>query len=218
LTVAPALDFQPARRAWLRAGAAALLLPALPLRAQDDPVALLRAFVRDVASGSASFTQTVTAPNGGRTRTSQGRFEFQRPNRFRFEYARPFEQLIVADGQRVWIHDPDLQQASSRRLGDALGATPAALLAGASLEPAFALSAEPPADGLAWALARPTERDGPFQSMRVGFRGRTLAAVEITDSFGQRSLLRFTDFAANAAVPAERFRFVPPPGTDVIEQ
>lgn len=210
------------RRVLLRAGGAALLLPALQVRhvrAQDaDPVALLRAFVRDVASGSASFTQTVTSQGGGRTRTSQGRFEFERPNRFRFEYARPFEQLIVADGQRVWIHDPDLQQASSRRLGDALGATPAALLAGASLEPAFVLSAEPPADGLAWALARPTERDGPFQAMRVGFRGRTLAAVEITDSFGQRSLLRFADFAANVPVPAERFRFVPPPGTDLIEQ
>jgi outer membrane lipoprotein carrier protein len=209
---------RPSRRALLLGSGAALLLPWLSARAQDDPVALLRAFVRDVASGSASFTQTVTAPNGGRTRTSQGRFEFQRPDRFRFEYARPFEQLIVADGQRVWIHDPDLQQASARRLGDALGATPAALLAGASLEPAFTLSAEPPSDGLAWAMARPAERDGPFQSMRVGFRGRTLAAVEIADSFGQRSLLRFTDFAANVPVPAERFRFVPPPGTDVIEQ
>jgi outer membrane lipoprotein carrier protein len=215
--LAPA-SFQPIRRVLLRVGGAALLLPALPVLAQDDPVALLRAFVRDVTSGSASFTQTVTAPNGGRTRTSQGRFEFQRPDRFRFEYARPFEQLIVADGQRVWIHDPDLQQATSRRMDDALGSTPAALLAGASLEPAFTLSAESPSEGLAWVLARPRERDGPFQAMRVGFRGRTLAAVEITDSFGQRSLLRFADFAANVPVPAERFRFVPPPGTDVIEQ
>lgn len=200
--------------------AALALAGTAPARAQApaDPVQTLREFVRDVASGSASFTQTVTAPDGGRTRTSSGRFEFQRPDRFRFEYLRPFPQLIVADGKRVWIHDPDLNQASSRRVGDALGSTPAALLAGGSLDAGFTLSAEPPRDGLQWALARPKAADGAFQSMRVGFRGRTLAVVEITDSFGQRSVLRFDDFAANAAVPAERFRFTPPPGTDVIEQ
>jgi outer membrane lipoprotein carrier protein len=199
---------------------AAGLLCAGPALAQSpsDPVQTLREFVREVASGSASFTQTVTAPDGGRTRTSSGRFEFQRPDRFRFEYLKPFPQLIVADGRRVWIHDPDINQASSRRVGDALGSTPAALLAGGSLDEGFTLSAEPPRDGLQWALARPRAGDGAFQAMRVGFRGKTLAVVEITDSFGQRSVLRFADFAANAAVPAERFRFTPPPGTDVIEQ
>jgi outer membrane lipoprotein carrier protein len=186
--------------------------------AQADPVQRLRDFVREVTSGSAAFTQTVTAADGGRSRVSTGRFEFQRPNRFRFEYLKPFEQTIVADGQKVWIHDPDLNQASSRRVADALGATPAALLAGGALEAEFVLSAEPARDGLEWALARPRRSDGPFQAMRVGFRGKLPAVVEITDSFGQRSELRFTEFAANAAVPAERFRFRPPPGTDVVEQ
>jgi outer membrane lipoprotein carrier protein len=205
------------RRHLLGACALVVLMP-LSATAQTDPVQTLRDFVRDVASGTASFTQDVTSGDGARTRTSHGRFEFQRPDRFRFEYQRPFQQLIVADGQKVWIFDPDLEQASSRRMGDALGATPAALLAGGSLDRAFTLSAEPARDGLIWALAKPKERDGPFQSMRVGFRGRTLAAVEIIDSFGQRSLLRFADFAPNVPVAAERFRFVPPPGTDVLEQ
>jgi outer membrane lipoprotein carrier protein len=191
---------------------------AAPGLAVADAVDTLRNFVRDVTSGSASFTQTSTAAEGARQKLSSGSFQFMRPNRFRFQYTKPFEQLIVADGQKVWIYDTDLNQVSSRRLGDALGATPAALLAGASLEEDFTLSAEPARDGLDWALATPKARDGAFQSMRVGFRGATLAVVEIVDSFGQRSTLRFADFQANATLKPEAFRFTPPAGADVIEQ
>lgn len=183
-----------------------------------DAVDTLREFVRDVKSGQAAFTQTVTSADGTRKKVSSGDFEFQRPNRFRFSYSKPFEQLIVADGQKVWIFDTDLNQASSRRLAQALGSTPAALLAGAALEPEFSLSAEPPRDGLEWALATPRAKDGAFQSMRVGFNGKTLAVVEIADNFGQRSRLVFSRFLANPALTAERFRFVPPAGADVIEQ
>ena len=186
--------------------------------AQADAVERLREFVREVKSGRAAFTQTVTSPDGARRRTSSGQFEFSRPNRFRFAYVKPFEQLIVADGQKVWMHDPELNQVSSRRLADALGATPAALLAGGSLEPEFTLAAQPSEGGLDWALATPRAQDGPFRSRRVGFRGRELSRVEIVDAFGQRSVLEFSQFAANAAMPAERFRFVPPPGADVVEQ
>ena len=178
----------------------------------------LRAFVRDVKSGRSAFTQTVTSADGTRKKVSSGEFEFARPNRFRFAYTKPFEQLIVADGQKVWIFDTDLNQASSRRLAQALGSTPAALLAGAALEPDFVLSAEPDRDGLEWVLAKPRDKEGAFQSMRVGFRGRVLSTVEIVDSFGQRSLLDFRNFVPNTPVLAERFRFVPPVGADVIEQ
>jgi outer membrane lipoprotein carrier protein len=204
------------RRGWLLA----LLLTALaaPSAAAADAVDTLRAFVRDVQSGSARFTQTSVAAEGARAKQSSGSFEFLRPNRFRFHYTRPFEQLIVADGLKVWIHDLELEQVSARRLGDALGATPAALLAGGSLEQDFTLSAEPAREGLDWALATPKARDGAFQAMRVGFRNGQLAAVEIVDSFGQRSTLRFADFQANAPLSAERFRFTPPPGVDLIEQ
>jgi outer membrane lipoprotein carrier protein len=190
----------------------------LAAAARADAVETLREFVREVKSGRASFTQTVTSPDGKRSKVSSGSFEFQRPNRFRFAYTRPFEQLIVADGQKVWIFDADLNQVSSRALGQALGSTPAALLAGASLEQDFSLSAQPAQGGLEWALATPKAPDGPFQSMRVGFRGKVLEAVEITDSFGQRSLLQFAGFAANVAVPAEKFRFTVPPGADLIQQ
>ncbi|MFY9514360.1 MAG: outer membrane lipoprotein chaperone LolA [Rubrivivax sp.] len=195
--------------------AAALLCSGL---ARADAVDTLREFVRDVKSGKATFTQTVTSPDGARKKTSSGSFEFQRPNRFRFAYAKPFEQTIVGDGQKVWIHDADLNQVSSRKIGQALGATPAALLAGGSLDTDFTLAAQPSAGGLDWALATPKAKDGQFQSMKVGFRGKDLAAVEIVDSFGQRSLLQFGGFTANAAVAPERFRFTVPAGADLIEQ
>ncbi len=186
--------------------------------AHADSVDTLKDFVRDVKSGRASFTQTVTSPDGAKRRSSSGSFEFLRPNHFRFAYAKPFEQLIVADGQKVWIYDADLNQVSVRKFSSALGATPAALLAGGSLEKDFDLSSQVPKDGLDWALATPKVKDGAFQSVRVGFKGKTLAAVEITDSFGQRSLLQFTQMAANASVPADSFKFTPPAGADVIEQ
>jgi outer membrane lipoprotein carrier protein len=186
--------------------------------AQADAVDTLREFVRDVKSGQATFTQTVTSADGKRTKTSSGEFEFARPDRFRFAYSKPFEQLIVADGAKVWMYDPELNQASSRRLAQAIGATPAALLAGSSLDADFNLKPEASSGGLDWALATPKAKDGAFQSMRVGFRGKQLAAVEITDSFGQRSRLEFGRFNGNAPVADARFRFVPPAGADVIEQ
>jgi outer membrane lipoprotein carrier protein len=194
--------------------AAALTAP----RVLADPVETLRGFVRDVKSGRASFTQTVTAPDGAKKKASSGSFDFARPNRFRFAYAKPFEQTIVGDGEKVWIYDADLNQVSSRKLGQALGATPAALLAGGSLERDFDLSNLPARDGLEWAEAKPKARDGAFQSLRVGFKDKELAALEIIDSFGQKSLLQFSGFAANTAIAPETFRFAVPAGADVIEQ
>jgi len=191
---------------------------ALSAAVSAAPVDTLREFVRDVKTGHAQFTQTVTSPDGAKKKASSGSFDFARPNRFRFAYAKPFEQTIVADGEKVWIYDRDLNQASSRRIGQALGATPAALLAGGSLDQDFDLANLPARDGLEWAEAKPKAKDGAFQSVRVGFKGKDLAALEIIDSFGQKSLLRFVAFAANAAVAPETFRFTPPAGADVIEQ
>ena len=202
--------------AWL-ALALSLVLEAGAAHAADA-VDTLRDFVREVKSGRAAFTQTVTSVDGAKKKVSSGSFEFQRPNRFRFAYAKPFEQLIVADGAKVWIYDADLNQASSRKLAQALGSTPAALLAGGSLDADFTLKAESPQGGLDWALATPKAADGSFKSMKVGFKGKELAAVEIVDNFGQRSLLQFSGFAANVAIAPEQFRFTPPAGADVVEQ
>ena len=182
--------------------------------AQADAVDTLKAFVAEVKTGRAEFTQTVTSPDGKRTKSSSGTFEFQRPDRFRFAYAKPFEQLIVGDGQKVWLYDPDLNQVSARKMDKALGATPAALLAGNNLERDFTLKAES-ADTV---LATPRHEDGTLQSLRIRFKGKELAGVEIVDGFGQKSLLSFATVSVNVALPPERFRFTPPTGADVIEQ
>jgi len=201
----------------LRVVAAALLAMSTAL-AHADAVDTLKEFVRDVKSGRSTFTQTVTAPDGIKKKSSSGSFEFVRPNRFRFAYTKPFEQLIVADGQKVWIYDADLNQASSRKFSAALGATPAALLAGGSLDKDFELAPLPAKDGLEWVSATPKSKEGSFKSVRVGFRGKDLAAVEIVDAFDQRSLLQFSQFAPGVAIAPETFQFKPPPGADVVEQ
>ncbi|WP_457394188.1 outer membrane lipoprotein chaperone LolA [Roseateles sp. P5_E1] len=183
-----------------------------------DAVDALRDFGRDVKSGKANFTQTVTSPDGKRKKVSSGSFEFERPNRFRFAYAKPFEQVIVADGHKVWIYDADLNQASSRKLADALGATPAALLAGSNLERDFTLKSQASDGGLDWVQAAPKQAESTIQSLKLGFKGKELAAMEIVDSFGQRSRLDFSAVQANVPVAAERFQFKLPAGADLIEQ
>ncbi|WP_428425376.1 outer membrane lipoprotein chaperone LolA [Methylibium sp.] len=186
--------------------------------AQADAIDTLMGFVSGVKTGRAAFTQTVTSPDGVKKKTSSGSFEFLRPNRFRFAYTKPYEQLIVADGQKVWLYDTDLNQVTVRPFTQALGASPAALLAGASVDKDFELKALPDDAGLQWVQALPRAKDGSFQSLKVGFRGKTLAAVEIVDAFGQRSRLDFSQFEADPKLLAERFSFTPPSGADVIAQ
>jgi outer membrane lipoprotein carrier protein len=209
-----------ARRARWNWAAATMLLGGLLAAAggaRADALDTLKGFVRDVKSGRASFTQVVSAPGGTRKKTSTGTFEFERPSRFRFDYAKPYEQVIVADGTRVWLYDVDLNQVTVRPLDQTLGTTPAAVLAGGTLERDFNLKAEPDEGGLQWAQAVPKAKDGGFQSLRVGFRGRELAAMEIIDAFGQRSRLDFTRVESNVRIDAARFSFTPPPGADVLK-
>ena len=206
-----------------RVRAAAMLL-ALSLCgvARADSVDTLHEFAREVKTGRAAFTQTVSSPDGAKKKTSSGQFEFARPDRFRFVYRKPFEQQIVADGRKVWLYDVDLNQVSVRAMSQALGATPAALLAGGSLDADFDLAAvsakELAKDGLDWVQATPKLKDGAFKSVRIGFRGKELAAVEIVDAFDQRSLLQFSQFTAGVNFKPDAFRFMPPAGADVIEQ
>ena len=198
----------------------ALLLFAITLGARADAVDALREFVRDAKSGRAQFTQVVTSPDGAKKKNSSGSFEFSRPNRFRFAYSKPYEQLIVGDGQKIWVYDADLQQASVRAMDKALGVTPAALLAGASLDKDFELRALPAARGLDWVQATPREKNDAtnLQSLRIGFKGKALSAVEIVDGFGQRSLLSFAELATNVTQTPETFRFVPPKSDEVLTQ
>lgn len=202
--------------------AAAFLLSA---SAWADGLQDLERFLREVGHGSAAFTQVVTMPRregegAARNRTSSGRFDFQRPSRFRFDYTRPFEQTIVADGQTLWLHDVDLNQVTARKQQDVLGSTPAALIAAGAdlktLQGVFELAAQADSDGLSWVQALPREKDGPLQRVRVGFRSGQLAVLEIADSLGQVSVLTFSQWQTDSRPSSERFRFTPPVGADVI--
>lgn len=210
------------RRLLLLAGV--LVSVGLPDLARADGLEALENFLRTARTGRADFTQVVTAParegQAPRARQSSGSFEFQRPQRFRFTYRKPYAQTIVADGQTLWLHDPDLNQVTARRQTQALGATPAALIAAApdlaALRQEFELSAAPERDGLHWVQATPRVRDGPLRGMRVGFRGAELAALEIQDSLGQLSVLRFGRLEVNITLAPETFQFRPPPGAEVL--
>ena len=205
---------------------AILFIAITPLLVRAGGLESLENFLRLTKSGRAEFTQLVTAPpkDGvlGRAKASGGSFDFVRPNRFRFIYRKPFEQTIVADGQTLWLYDADLNQVTARKQAQALGATPAALIASAgdlrTLQNDFVLADAPDRDGLQWVLATPKGRDGQLQSARVGFRGADLAVLEMLDSFGQRSVLTFTSLQSNVALEAGSFQFKPPAGVDIIRQ
>ncbi len=213
---------------------AAALLAACAVSAGATGLQSLEAFVKGVKSGRAEFTQVVTAPakegQAARSKTSSGSFEFARPNRFRFIYKKPFEQSIVADGQTLWLYDVDLNQVTARKQSQTLGSTPAALIASApdlqALQLDFTLLDAPDRDGLQWVTATPKSSDGQLQTVRVAFRQRSaavdaipeLAALEILDSFGQRSLLSFSRFELNPVLPARTFEFKAPAGADLIRQ
>lgn len=190
----------------------------------------LEDFVKSAKSGRAAFTQVVTSPSRDaqpvKSKTSSGTFEFLRPNRFKFNYTKPFEQSILADGQTLWLHDVDLNQVTSRKLAQVLNGTPAAIIAAAAdlkgLAQDFHLKAEPARDGLQWVQATPKSKDGQLQNITVGFKptgqGSELAVLEILDGFGQKSVMTFTQFEINPALPASAFDFKAPAGADVIRQ
>ncbi|WCM94579.1 outer membrane lipoprotein chaperone LolA [Acidovorax sp. NCPPB 2350] len=205
---------------------AMILIAACVQNAAADGLKSLESFMKGSQAGRADFTQTVTAPpkdgQAARTKTSSGTFEFQRPGRFKFVYAKPFEQTIVADGKTLWLYDADLNQVTQRAQAQALGTTPAALLASApdlqALRKDFALESAPDQDGLQWVQATPKAKEGQLKSVRVGFQGEQLAALDILDSFGQRSVIRFSNLQSSASLPASTFEFKAPPGADVVRQ
>lgn len=194
----------------------------------------LESFVKNTKSGRAAFSQVVTSPakdgQTPKTKTSSGTFEFLRPNRFKFLYKKPFEQAIVSDGQTLWLHDMDLNQVTARKLAQVLNGTPAAVIAAAAdlkgLQADFTLTSLPEKpglkEGLQWVQAVPKTKDGQLQSIVVGLKttgnGIELAALEILDSFGQRSVMTFSQFEVNPALAAASFQFKPPAGADVSRQ
>ena len=194
------------------------VLALLPLAAHTGGLDKLHRFLATTASARADFQQTVLDAKGALVQRALGTMEFQRPGRFRWTYVKPYDQLIVGDGQKLWIYDRDLKQVTVRNLDQALGSTPAALLAGSNdLYASFSLKEGGEKDGLEWVEAVPKAQDTPFQRVRMGFDAAgLLAAMELRDSFGQTTLLRFSNLQRNSPLDPGRFKFAPPPGTDVI--
>lgn len=190
-----------------------------------DSLKSLESFMKNMKRGQSEFTQTVTPPakegQTARAKVSKGTFAFERPGRFRFIYTHPFAQKIVADGKTLWLYDEDLNQVTQRPQAQVLGSTPAALIASnadlTEVRRQFDLEAAPAQDGLEWVVATPKVSDGQLKSVRIGFEGDQLVALDIVDGFGQRSQVRFIGMQFNVKLPADTFKFTPPSKADVLE-
>ena len=176
------------------------------------------AFNSTAKSATARFDQEVYDRNGKVVERASGTFAFARPGRFRWTYEKPHKQLLVGDGQKLWIHDPDLNQVTVKRIDQAISSTPAALLAGKDeITRLFTLRDGGSAGGLNWVEATPKAQDTGFERVRLGLQGRTLAAMELHDQLGGRTRLSFSELKANASIPPDTFTFKPPAGADVLE-
>jgi outer membrane lipoprotein carrier protein len=194
-----------------------LLAAFVSCAAQGATLDRLRAFVKETQTARAEFTQTVAGKDGRAAQTASGEFLLERPGKFRWTVQKPYKQLLVGDGQRVWIFDEDLNQVIVRKVGEALGSTPAALLAGSQdVEKAFTWKDLPASGGLEWLSATPISKETTFAEIRLGFDARGLAALELLDAFGQKSVVRFTSFERNPKLAPSSFTFTPPKGADVI--
>ena len=199
----------------LRLLAAALLFAAGTVQA--DSLAQLKQFMDGTRSARGSFTQQVFSKSGRKPQQASGTFAFSRPGKFRWTYEKPYAQLLVGDGSKLWAWDQELNQVTTKKLGQALGSTPAAILAGDnSLEKNFTLKDDGTADGLEWVEARPKADDSSFERIRMGFSGGQLKAMVLHDNFGQTTSLNFLQMERNPSLDGGLFRFVPPKGADVV--
>jgi len=176
------------------------------------------AFNTSAKTATARFEQQVFDRGGKVVERASGTFAFARPGKFRWTYDKPHQQVLVGDGTKLWIHDPDLNQVTVKRIGKAISSTPAALLAGKDdITALFTLRDAGTADGLAWVEATPKTQDTGFERVRLGLQGKMLAAMELFDQLGGHAKLAFSDLKTNVAVAPETFRFSPPKGADVLE-
>ena len=179
----------------------------------------LKAFWADVHAAKGSFTQSVVAKSGRKPQNSTGHFALARPGKLRWAYEKPYQLLLVADGEKLWSYDADLNQVTVSKMDKALGASPAALLTGESLDKHFTLTEagkSDGADGLEIVDATPKAADGTFSRVRIGLSNNLPRLMEVRDNFGQTTTLLFTEFQPNPPLGKDTFRFVAPKGADVV--
>lgn len=197
---------------------AILMLVALPLTSHAGAIEKLKSYIAATHSAQANFTQTVLDQNGKRMQSASGVMQFQRPGKFRWTYQKPYEQIIVGDGAKFWLYDVDLNQVTVKKLDAALGSSPAALLAGSNeIERGFSLKEAGAREGLEWLQASPKAQDSSFSAVTMGFDEQSsLVAMELNDSFGHKTVLRFSGMQRNPKISGAQFQFSPPAGADVI--
>lgn len=195
-----------------------LLLCLSPAVAQPAAIDSLKTFVQGTRTVRATFTQTLIDRDMRILQKTTGTMQFERPGKFRWTYEKPYEQLIIGDGVRVWFYDYDLNQVTVRKLDLAIGSSPAALLAGnGAIESNFALSENGAQGGLEWLEARPKNKEGTFELVRLGFTpAGVLTAMELRDNFGQTTMLIFSGLEKNPRLGTDVFKFTPPKNADVI--
>jgi outer membrane lipoprotein carrier protein len=185
--------------------------------AQATPATEVEKYLNGVATWSADFTQTIDDGHGNVTRSAAGKLYLQKPGKFRWDYSQPSEQLILADGKKIWFYDKDLQQANVRDMDASLASTPAVLLSGGgSVSSQFEVTSLPAEGGLTWYQLVPKHSDTDFQLVRIGFDKGELASMFLADKLNQVTQLTFTNPKRNGKLAADLFSFVPPPGVDVI--
>jgi outer membrane lipoprotein carrier protein len=166
---------------------------------------------------TADFRQLLLREDGTTAEESSGRFYVSRPGRFRWEYVEPSEQLVVSDGERLWMFDADLEQVTVRNVDDGLAGTPAMLLSGEGrLADSFEFGASYPEDGLDWVELKPVAERAEFKGLRVGLRDGVMGAMEVIDNLEQVTRIEFSDVRLGGELDEALFRFEPPPGADVI--
>jgi outer membrane lipoprotein carrier protein len=201
---------------WHRALAAAVFL-ALPSLAPAASLERFSQFINATHTAQGKFEQKIFDGNRKLLQESSGVLAFSRPGKFRWTYSKPYAQVIVGDGRKVWIYDEDLKQVTVKKLDQALGSTPAALLAGNNeAMRAFRLTDKGVKDGVEWLEAVPRDKEGSFERIRMGFGESGLRQMELVDSFGQTTVLRFDSLERNPKLDPALFRFTPPKGADVI--
>ncbi len=191
---------------------------ALPLTAHAGATDKLKNFIASTRSGQADFTQVVQDKSGKRIQSASGTMQFQRPGKFRWTYQKPYEQLIVGDGMKFWLHDVELNQVTVKKLDAALGSSPAALLSGNNeIERSFVLKDIEERDGLEWLQATPRAQDTSFEKILMAFNAQSdLVIMELRDTFGHNTVLRFSSLQRNPNLAASLFSFTPPTGADVL--
>lgn len=193
-----------------------VLLLASAAHAADGKVRL-DAFFKGLKTMRAEFVQTLVDAEQRVMEQSEGVLLLSRPGRFRLDYSKPYSQLYVADGEKVWMYDKDLEQVTVRPQDEALGSTPAMLLTGSEpLERSFTLQELGDHEGFTWIDLKPREKDATFAYIRLALEGEVIRAMEMVDNFGQMTRLFFHTVTRNPKVEADAFRFTPPPGVDVV--